>query len=124
VRDRRLLAFAKEMRREPTPAEQRLWYHLRAKRFDNLKFRHQTVIGFYIGDFTCRSKMLVIEVDGDTHTDPDADRIRTMHMNHRSWRVLRFTNADVMDNIEGVLLTIRAATAPSPDLATLGHPLP
>jgi very-short-patch-repair endonuclease len=61
-----------------TPAEIRLWHHLRAGRFDAWKFRRQTVIGPYIADFTCRAAMLVVEIDGDTHaTQMDYDTRRT-----------------------------------------------
>jgi hypothetical protein len=78
MRDPELLHRAKEMRTNPTPAEARLWYHLRAHRFENHKFRHQTVLAPYIVDFTSRTAMLAIEVDGDTHaTQQDYDARRT-----------------------------------------------
>jgi len=110
-----MLANAKASRREMTPAEARLWFHLRGKRFDHAKFRRQTPIGRYVGDFTCRAAMLVVEVDGDTHADSVAyDAKRTASLEVLGWRVLRFTNADVMGNIDGVLLTIRSALPLSP----------
>lgn len=67
MRDRKSLGFAKQLRSSLTPAEARLWYHLRAKRFAGVKFRRQSVIGPFIADFTCRVAMLIIEIDGDTH---------------------------------------------------------
>jgi len=113
VRDADMIAHAKQFRRDLTPAEARLWYHLRAKRFGGFKFRKQTPIGRAIGDFTCRAAMLVVEVDGDTHATQAAyDARRTRTLEAQGWRVIRFTNAEVMGNIDGVLATIRSALPP------------
>jgi len=107
MRDPRLAAHAKSMRREPTPAEQRLWLELRAKRFEGVKFRHQKVIGHYIADFASRNPMLVIELDGDTHgIAADYDKVRTAFLEDLGYRVVRFTNAEVMGNLSGVLEAI------------------
>lgn len=116
MRDPDLLARARQMRANPTPAEVRLWYHLRAHRFENHKFRHQTVLAPYIVDFTSRSAMLAIEVDGDTHaTQADYDATRTRFLESQGFQVVRFTNAEVMTNIEAVLQTIaEALNTPSP----------
>ncbi|HEY1125530.1 MAG TPA: endonuclease domain-containing protein [Sphingobium sp.] len=104
------------MRIVPTPAEAALWYHLRAHRFGGAKFRRQTVIGRYIADFTCRAAMLVVEVDGDTHgARSEADAERTQFVEAMGWRVVRFSNADVMGNIEAVLDRIEALLAPLPN---------
>ncbi|MBJ6120343.1 endonuclease domain-containing protein [Sphingomonas sp. BT553] len=104
------------MRSEMTPAEVRLWHHLRAGRFDQLKFRRQTVIGPYIADFTCRAAMLVVEVDGDTHaTQTTYDANRTTFLEQQGWRVIRFTNADVIRNLEGVLQQLQSSLSPSPN---------
>lgn len=122
MRNQELLARARKMRSNPTPAEARLWYHLRAKRFENCKFRHQTVLTPYIADFTSRGAMLVIEADGDTHgLTGDYDARRTAFLESQGWRVLRFTNAEIMGNVEGVLtvlatalpLSLRRACGPS-----------
>ncbi|MDT8757923.1 endonuclease domain-containing protein [Sphingomonas psychrotolerans] len=104
------------MRTNPTPAEARLWYHLRAHRFENHKFRHQTVIAPYIIDFTSRSAMLAIEVDGDAHAmQQDYDARRTRFLESQSFHLLRFTNAEVMTNMEAVLQAISSALrTPSP----------
>ena len=113
-----LLARAKWMRSNPTPPEARLWYNLRAKRFEAVKFSHQVVSYPYIADFVARSQKFVIEVDGDTHADDGAyDTRRTAWLEHQGYRVIRFNNADVMNNLEGVLETISLAlgTAPLPD---------
>ena len=109
------------MRSEPTPAEARLWHSLRAKRFENAKFRHQTPVGPFVADFTCRSAMLAIELDGDSHgTTGVYDARRTAFVESRGWRVIRFLNSDVMGNLEGVLLVIKAELTRPP----LPGPLP
>ncbi|QDX25495.1 endonuclease domain-containing protein [Sphingomonas suaedae] len=98
------------MRQNPTPPEAHLWYHLRAKRFEATKFRFQTVLGSYIVDFTSRTAMLAIEIDGDTHaTQQDYDATRTSYLECEGFRVLRFTNSDVMTNLDAVLTTIANA---------------
>ncbi len=108
------------MRANPTRPEARLWYHLRAKRFEGTKFRFQTVIAPYIVDFTSRSKMLAIEIDGDTHaSQQDYDANRDRFLVSKGFRVLRFTNADVTTNIEGVLETIAEAIATSSSAPSL-----
>ena len=111
MRDQVLLERAKRMRRELTPLERKLWYALRAKRFQGAKFRRQVVIGHYIVDFACRiPRMLVIEVDGDSHAlQIEYDERRTVDLAKRGYRVLRFTNGDVGQNLEGVLMTIQEA---------------
>ena len=107
MRDRKSLGFAKQLRRSLTPAEARLWYHLRAKRFAGVKFRRQTVIGPFIADFTCRASMLAIEIDGDTHgLTAQHDAERTTYLEQQGWSVIRFTNTEIMQNIEAVLSTI------------------
>jgi very-short-patch-repair endonuclease len=99
------------MRRELTEPERRLWHALRAGRFEGAKFRRQVVIGRYIADFACRTpKMLVVEVDGETHREAAAyDGRRTADLQERGYDVIRFTNDDVMRNMDGVLSTIQRA---------------
>ncbi|MEY4269897.1 MAG: hypothetical protein RLZZ58_1113, partial [Pseudomonadota bacterium] len=104
MRDQRLIAFARAMRREMTEPEKRLWYQLRAKRFEGTKFRRQQVVGQYIADFYSRSTKLIIEVDGDSHAfQQEYDRTREDYFRKLGYRVIRFTNSDVMKNLEGVL---------------------
>jgi very-short-patch-repair endonuclease len=111
VRDKQLLAYAKDLRTNQTPLELKLWYALRARRFEGAKFRRQVVIGRYIVDFACRIPcMLVIEVDGDTHgVQRGYDEQRTRFLESRGYRVLRFTNAEVGTNLDGVLTMIAEA---------------
>jgi very-short-patch-repair endonuclease len=99
------------MRRELTEPERRLWHALRAGRLESAKFRRQVVIGRYIADFACRTpKMLVVEVDGETHAEAAAyDDRRTDDLAERGYAVVRFANHDVMHNLDGVLLTIQKA---------------
>ena len=122
MRDRKSLGFAKQLRSSLTPAEARLWYHLCAKRFSGAKFRRQSVIGPFIADFTCRAAMLIIEIDGDTHgstTEYDADR--TAYLSEQGWQVLRFTNTDVMQNVEAVLSMMAQRLPLSPALSPEGE---
>lgn len=97
--------FTREMRRNPTEAERRLWARLSSSRLGGFKFRRQTVIGPYICDFSCSWNGLIIEIDGEMH-DIDQDRIRDRQLAQQGYHVLRFTNQDVMLNIEGVLQII------------------
>jgi len=110
------------MRRKPTPLEQTLWLALRAKRFNGAKFRRQVVIDRYIANFACRlPRMLVIELDGDTHgTRADYDAERTEMLEARGYKVIRFTNSDVASNFEGVLEAIAEALPLSPALSPEG----
>lgn len=123
--DETLLKRAKAMRSEMTQPERELWIALRAKRHDGVKFSRQVVIGPFIADFAARSRKLVIELDGDTHTDHTRDASRTSALEQQGYHVIRFSNADVMHNLEGVLTTIDAAlaTAPLPTLSPEGRGL-
>src|SRR3546814_19262306 len=104
MRDRRLIEFAKQMRREQTEPETRLWLELRGQRFQRIKFRRQKVIGPYIADFSSREPMLVIEIDGDTHAGQEEyDRSRTVYFEEQGYRVIRFTNRDVLTTMGGGL---------------------
>ena len=123
MRDPRLVEFAKAMRREMTEPERRLWYELRAKRFEGVKFRRQNVVGVYIADFYSRSAQLIIEIDGDTHAfQHEYDQIRERFFMSKGFRVIRFTNSDVMTNIQGVLISVgQHLTPPLPTLSPEGE---
>ncbi|MES2095119.1 MAG: DUF559 domain-containing protein, partial [Pseudomonadota bacterium] len=112
---------AKAMRREPSEPEARLWYHLRAKRLNGVKFSNQVLIGPYTADFSARSRKLVIELDGDSHASQERyDARRTAWLEEQGYRVIRFTNSDVMTNEAAVLQAIIDALAAAP----LPGPLP
>jgi very-short-patch-repair endonuclease len=122
MRSEKLLNRAKRMRREATGPEQLVWSQLRADQLYGAKFRRQVVIGPYIADFACRTPvMLVVELDGDTHaTQQEYDAERTRCLESRGYRVLRFTNHEVMSNIDGVLTAI-AEILPPPLLSFRGE---
>jgi very-short-patch-repair endonuclease len=109
-----LLDRAKRMRREPTPAEAKLWRHLRGRQILNTKFTRQFVIGPYIADFAARDAKLVIEVDGDTHSDQARDESRTDWLQRQGYRVIRFSNADIMSEMDGVWQVTSAALVAAP----------
>jgi very-short-patch-repair endonuclease len=124
MRDPRLIGFAKQMRREMTAAEKRLWFEIRAKRFFGVKFRTQKVIGRYIADFSSREPMLVVELDGGTHVDREMyDAIRTDYLNEQGYKVIRFLNLEIFENLDGVLETLAfyVQTPPLPTLSPEGE---
>ena len=96
------------MRREATPPERALWACLKSDQLLGAKFRRQCVIGPYIVDFACRSPVkLVVEIDGETHgAQSEYDAKRTDYLASRGYRVVRFSNRDVLRNREDVLATI------------------
>jgi very-short-patch-repair endonuclease len=100
-----LLARARELRHPLTPPEAKLWQRLRQKQLYGLKFRRQHPIFRFILDFCCYERKLVVEIDGDSHSEPIQhayDQARTEWLEQRGWRVIRFTNREVEANIEGV----------------------
>jgi very-short-patch-repair endonuclease len=97
-------------RRAMTDAEKKLWLALRAGAVDDCRFRRQEPIGPYFADFVCRSAMLVVEVDGGQHGE-SRDSARTRDLEARGYRVLRFWNNDVLQNLDGVMTAIRSALA-------------
>ena len=104
MKDPKLTKRAKALRTQLTEPETRLWLALRAARFQGIKFRRQKVIGSYIADFAANDPLLVIEIDGDTHDVDDVkDKIRTRYLESQGYRVQRYTNLEVMQNLEGVL---------------------
>ena len=109
-----LLARAREMRRNPTEPEKRLWRHLSASQLGGHKFRRQAVIEHYIADFFCPLKKLIVELDGDTH-DIDSDFERDDRLRKKGYRTVRFSNLDVMGNMDGVLLDLLRILEETPD---------
>jgi len=97
------------MRSAPTEAEQRLWSLVRGKRLGGAKFKRQQPIGRYIVDFVCFDARLVVEVDGSPHAESASDVVRDDWLKSQGFRVLRFWNNEVLENVEGVATTILAA---------------
>ena len=110
-----LLRRAREMRNNPTEPEKRLWQALRGSQLFGHKFCRQEVIGWRIVDFFCPVKGLAVELDGETH-DRQIDLGRDARMQSEfGFRVLRFTNDDVMRNLDGVLTALTIALDAQPD---------
>ena len=106
---------ARELRREQTPSERKLWSHLRLKQLGGFKFRRQHAMGSYIVDFYCPARSLVVEIDGESHADREAyDAERTTWLEEQGLRVIRFTNREVHFEIEVVLEEILEACEEPP----------
>jgi very-short-patch-repair endonuclease len=107
---RSLTSRARSLRGDQTPAERKLWYEF--LRELPQKFTRQKPLGTYVADFYCSRQRLVIELDGDSHFTAGAekyDATRTNELGLLGLRVLRFTNAEVMETFEGVCLQIKEA---------------
>ena len=98
----------RRLRRQSTDAETKLWFALRDRRLDGFKFVRQEAVGFYVVDFVCREKKLVIDVDGGQHADNPKDRTRDATLTAQGYQVLRFWNSEILSNREGVLSVILA----------------
>ena len=98
---------AGELRQNQTEAEAKLWSRLRAHRMAGVQFRRQHAIGNYIVDFCSPRRKLIIELDGSQHLDQaEYDLERTQYLEVKGYRVLRFWNNDVMNEIDAVLNVI------------------
>ncbi len=105
----KLKPLARQMRRQPTRAENELWRRLRNRQLLGCKFRRQHAIERFIIDFYCGEAQLIVEVDGPTHDyTQEEDAIRQAFLESQGLKVLRFVNQDVAANLEGVLETIAA----------------
>jgi very-short-patch-repair endonuclease len=101
---------AKRLRRQSTAAEEVLWERLRSRQFLGLKFRRQVPIGQYIADFYCHDRRLVLELDGGIHDEPrqqSHDGNRDLNLTTLGYTILRFTNEEVLRNLDLVLETTR-----------------
>ncbi|KRF01814.1 DNA methylase [Frateuria sp. Soil773] len=96
---------ARNLRKEATEAERRLWLHLRAGRLGGLKFRCQHPIPPYVVDFYCEAARLVVELDGSQHNE-DADAPRTRHLESMGLKVLRYWDHEALQQTEAVLESI------------------
>jgi very-short-patch-repair endonuclease len=106
--------LARAMRKVPTEAEARLWQSLRGRQVGGLHFRRQHPVGPYIVDFFCVAVQLAIEIDGAIHDHRDQaayDLNRTEALGQAGIRILRFTNADVLERLEWVLRQIHESAA-------------
>ena len=97
---------AGQLRKEPTPAERKLWSHIRSDQL-GVTFRRQHAIGNYIPDFCSPKAKLVVELDGSQHLEQEEyDEDRTKYLESQGYRVIRFWNNDVMKDIDRVILAI------------------
>ncbi len=106
----KIFGRAKNLHRNLTPAEAKLWARLRAHHMKGVHFRNQHAIGNYVVDFCAPRKKLIIELDGSHHLDQEAcDAERTAFLESKGYCVLRFWNNDVMNDIEEVMCVIDMA---------------
>ena len=115
---------SRELRNNPTNGEKKLWSVLRNRQLSGIRFNRQVPIGPFICDLAARSRKLVIEVDGGPHAISPTDRSRTAFLESRGYRVLRFWNNQVLENIDGVVSeierTLRNMPSPTPPASGRG----
>lgn len=110
-------AFPRHLRQSQTDCERLLWARLRNRQLAAAKFRRQWSVGQYVVDFVCLEARVVVELDGGQHFEAAAlayDRQRTLALQTRGFEVLRFTNLQVMLEMEQVLEEIERWLVPSP----------
>ena len=125
---RKIVAIARHLRRHATDVERKLWHQIRDKQIEGFRFRRQRPIGKFIVDFICLEAKLIIELDGGQHaTAVTKDEKRTALLEGLGYRVLRFWNNEVVENMEGVLarllealLLTRVDSTPALHLAGVG----
>lgn len=121
------MQLPRRLRQTPTPAETRFWRLIYPLRTGEYHFRKQAPIGPFVVDFVCHAEKLVIEIDGDSHYSEAGtakDAVRTVFLVTNGYRVLRFTNADVLQKPEGVFDVVAAAlSATRIELWTIAHHL-
>ena len=98
------IQFARSLRRRQTDAEAVFWSEVRSRRFKGLKFKRQVPISKYFADFLCESEKLVVELDDSSHEDKtEYDRIRSQKLEDYGYRIIRFLNVDIYEDIDGVM---------------------
>ncbi len=109
---------SRELRNNVTEAERRLWVKLSARQVLGTRFNRQFPIGLFICDFVSRGAKLIIEVDGGQHANqPFEDDKRTTFLESKGYRVIRFWNNEVLENIDGVIQMIERTLSDSPSPA-------
>jgi len=104
---------ARLLRKEPTPAERKLWAYLRGNKLNGVNFRRPHAIGNYVADLCAIREKLVIELDGSQHLEQaEYDIERTEYLESQGYKVIRFWNNQVMNDIEGVIRAIVLAMEP------------
>jgi len=113
--DNPISGAAKELRQRQTEAEKRLWFKLRDNQIYGLKFRRQEPIGNFIVDFVNYDKKVVIEIDGGPHRGKETaryDQQRTQCLETEGFKVLRFWNSEIIDNLDKVVEKIKSFLVP------------
>ncbi len=107
--NRKLVEVARENRKNPTQAEKKIWLKvLKSKQFENYKFLRQKPLDNFIADFYCAELMLAIEIDGDSHaTQKEYDILRSEKLEAYGIKIIRYTNNDIISNIEGVFRDLK-----------------
>ena len=108
-----LTTRSRTLRKNSTDAERKLWSVLRSRQLNGFKFRKQVEIDGYVVDFLCAERRLIIEVDGGQHS-PECDARRTAYLESQGFRVIRFWNNDVLENLDGVWTIIEQALESTP----------
>ena len=107
---RRIVAAARKLRRSTTDVERKLWHRIRDKQIEGFRFRRQRPVGRFIVDFICLDARLIVELDGGQHAENVAhDKKRSAFLESLGYRVLRFWNNEVIENMDGVLERLREA---------------
>ena len=104
-----LKRFARELRKNMTDAERRVWMRIRMKQLKGSQFYRQKNIGNYIVDFYCPAAKLIVEIDGGQHYSEDGivrDKLREAYLKSLGFKILRFTDREAFESIDGVLETI------------------
>jgi very-short-patch-repair endonuclease len=103
---------AKELRKSMTEAEEMLWKQIRNNKLKGLKFRRQHPLDIFIADFYCHERKLILELDGGIHDTPEQmeyDEGRTAELEEKGFKILRFKNDEVLNDINQVLEKISEA---------------
>lgn len=107
---------ARFLKKVLTPAEETLWQQLRGRKFKGHKFRRQHPLKSFIADFYCHTSRLIIEVDGGYHQTPEVkeyDQLRTKELEGLGLKVIRFSNEQVLNEMESVLIEISKNLIPT-----------
>ena len=108
---------SRQLRNNATEPEKRLWTALSARKVGGVRFNRQFRVGQFICDFVSRSAKLIVEVDGETHVGQEEyDAARSRYLESRGYRMIRFSNHEVMSNLDGVVrqIEIELSHRPSP----------
>ena len=111
------LEFARYLRSRQTETEKLLWFNLKDRKLNGIKFKRQAAIGKYIIDFVSFDKMLVVELDGGQHNSPNViikDQKRTHYLKNLGFKVVRYWDNEVFNHLESVLEDILEKTSTSP----------